>query len=152
MKNYSIQSFKECLFFIFCLFCFLLLSNNTFHLVFCTNICNWNKFQYKHIVVKQFYAQVSSKDICLFFIILFLCLFSFCLNFAWFHEALLLLRSLTDLVYSYIWKFPTNPRYKLSYKLKLRTTYFCKENPCNIFCFQCFMWNSRKLITWAKSV
>ena len=30
------------------------------------------------------------------------------------------------------------PRYKLSYKLKSRTTYFCKENPYNIFCFQFF--------------
>ena len=34
LKNYSIQSIKECLFFVFCMFCLLLLSNNTLYLMF----------------------------------------------------------------------------------------------------------------------
>ena len=35
LKNYSIQSFKECLFFVFCLFCLLLLlSNSTLYVMF----------------------------------------------------------------------------------------------------------------------
>ena len=81
LKNYSIQSFKECLFFISCLFCFLLLSNNALHVIFYAYICYWNTFQYKciiHItfhVVKQSHARMTSKDICLLFILLFLCLF-----------------------------------------------------------------------------
>ena len=105
LKNYSIQFFEECLFFVFCLFCFLLLSNNTFHVMFYTyrNTC-----QYKYIiqitfhVVKQTYARVTSKYICLIFILLFLCLFPFSLNFVLFHEALLLLCYIIVLVYSYI--------------------------------------------------
>ena len=86
LKNYSIGSFKECLFFVFCLFYFLLLPNNTLHVMF--YICYWNTFQFKYIiqitfyVVKQSHSRVTSKDICLVFIILFLCLFSFCLDFA----------------------------------------------------------------------
>ena len=59
LKNCSIQSFKECLFFVFCLFCFLLLSNNTLHVMFYTYICYWNTFQYKCITfhaVKQSHA------------------------------------------------------------------------------------------------
>ena len=54
-------------------------------LMFCFRIWYWNTFQYKYIIqitaVKQSDARVASKDICLFFIILFLCLFSFCLGF-----------------------------------------------------------------------
>ena len=34
LKNYSIQSIKECLFFVFCMFCLLLLSNNTLYVMF----------------------------------------------------------------------------------------------------------------------
>ena len=78
LKKYSIQSFKECLCFVFCLFCFLLLSNNTLHVMFYTYICYWNTFQYKYITfhaVKQSHERMTSKDICLLFIILFLCLF-----------------------------------------------------------------------------
>ena len=48
LKNCSIQSFKECLFFVFCFFCFLLLSNNILHVMFYTYICYWNTFQHKH--------------------------------------------------------------------------------------------------------
>ena len=84
------------------------LFNNTLHVIFYTYICYWSRFQYKYItfhVVKQSHAGVTSKDICLFFIILFLCLFLFFLNFILFHEALLFLRCLIDLVYSYILKF-----------------------------------------------
>ena len=90
LKNYSIQFFKECLFFVF-VFRFLLLSNNIFHVMFYTYICYWNTFQYNYTiyitqitfhVVKQSHAPVTSKDICLLFIILFLCLFSFCLDFS----------------------------------------------------------------------
>ena len=96
LKNYSIKSFKECLFFVFCLFCFLLLllllllSNNTLYVMFYTYICYWNIFQYKYIIqityhiVKQSHARVTSKDICLLFSILFLCLFPYCLDFVYF--------------------------------------------------------------------
>ena len=52
--------------------------------------------------VKQSHARMTLKNICLLFIILFFCLLPFCLDFVLFHEALLLLRYLTDLVYSYI--------------------------------------------------
>ena len=96
LKNYIIQSFKECLFSAFCLFRFLLLSNNTLLFMFYTYICHWNMFQNKYIrqitfhVVKHSPAQVTSKDICLLFIILFLRLFLFCLDFVLFCEALLL--------------------------------------------------------------
>ena len=44
LKNDSIQSFQECSFFVFCLFCFLLLSNSTLHVIFYTYICYWNTF------------------------------------------------------------------------------------------------------------
>ena len=65
LKNYSIQSFKECLFFIFCLFCFLLLSNNTLHVMFYTYICYWNTFQYKYIIQIAFHLMrewIQSKQ------------------------------------------------------------------------------------------
>ena len=77
MKNYSTQSVKECLFFVFCLFCFLLLSNNTIHLMFYTYICHWNTFHYKYIiqipfhVVKQSHVRVTSKNFCSLFIMFF---------------------------------------------------------------------------------
>ena len=61
LKSYSKQSFKECLFFVFCL-----------------------------LLHVQSHARVTSKDICLLFIILFLFLFAFCLDFVLFHEGLLL--------------------------------------------------------------
>ena len=92
----------------FLLVLFLLLFNNTLHVMFYTYICYWNTFQYKYImqitfhVVKQSHVWMSSKDICLLCIILFLCLFSFCLDSILFHEALLLLRCFIDPVYSYI--------------------------------------------------
>ena len=112
LKNYSIQSFEEYLFVAFGLFCFLLLSNNTLHVMFYTYICYWSTFQHSYIiqinshVVKRYHARVTSKDICLLFIILFLCLFPFCLEFVLFREVLVFLHCLIDLVYSYIWKFP----------------------------------------------
>ena len=90
LKNYWIQSSKECLPFVFCLFCFLLLSYNTLHKMFYTYICYWNIFQYKHMikitfhVLKQSHVRVTSKDICLYFI--FLCLFLFCLDFVLFKK------------------------------------------------------------------
>ena len=61
------QSFKEFLFSVFCLFCLSLLSNNTFHVILYTYICYWNKFQCKYIiqitfhVEKQFHARVTQK-------------------------------------------------------------------------------------------
>ena len=76
---------------------FLLLSNNTLHIMFYTYICYWNTFQYKYIiqitfhVVKQTHARVTSKDTCLLFIIFIFCQLLFCLDFVLFHEALLLL-------------------------------------------------------------
>ena len=66
LRKYSIQYFKECLFFVSCFFCFLLLSNNTLHVMVYTYI--WNVFQYKYIiqitfhVVKQYHARVTSKE------------------------------------------------------------------------------------------
>ena len=96
------QSFKEYLFFVFCLLCFWLLSNNTLHVIFYTYICYSNTFQYKYIiqstfhVEKQSHARVTLKGICLLFITLFICLFPFCIDFVLFQEALLspLLRTL----------------------------------------------------------
>ena len=88
--------------------CFLLLANTTLYVIFYTHICYWNTFQYKYIiqitfhVVKQSHVRLTSNDICLLFIILFLSVLSFCLNFVLFPEALLLLCCLIDLVYSYI--------------------------------------------------
>ena len=76
--------------------------------MFYTYIYYWNTFQYKYItqitfhVAKQYHARVTSKDICLLLITLFICLFPLCLDFVLFHEALLFLRCLIDLVYSYI--------------------------------------------------
>ena len=107
LKNWSMQSFKECLFFVFCLFCFLLLSNNTLHVMCYTYICYWNIFQYKYViqitfhVVKQFHARVTSKDIYLLFIILFF-YFRFILTFFLFREAVLFLHCLINLGYRYI--------------------------------------------------
>ena len=78
LKIYTEQSFNECLYLVFCLLCFMLLSNSTLHLMFYTYICYWNTFQYKYItqitfhVVKQSRTQTTQKDICLLFIILFL--------------------------------------------------------------------------------
>ena len=91
LKNYSVQSFKECLFFVFC-FCFLLLSNNILHVMFYSYICYWNTFQYKHIIHytnyfswgKTIHARVNSNDIWLLFI-LFLCLLTFILSFRCFY-------------------------------------------------------------------
>ena len=89
MKNEKLlnTTFKECLFFVFCLFCFLLLSNNILHVMFYTYICYWNTFQHKHnnliiscaIDFKRY--LLTLYHICLLFIILFLCLFLFCLDF-----------------------------------------------------------------------
>ena len=87
LKNYSIKSLKECLFFVFCLCWFLSLSNNTLHVMFYTYICYWNTFKYTWITqitfhgVKQSHSRVTSKDIYLLFIIFFLCLFLSCLDF-----------------------------------------------------------------------
>ena len=99
---------KKFVFFVFYLFCFYLLSNNTLHVMFYTYICYWNTFQYKYIIqitfhiVKQSHVRVTAKYICLPFIIFFLFLFPFCLDFVLFQEALLILCCLIDLVYSYI--------------------------------------------------
>ena len=49
LKKYSMQSFKECLLFVFCLFLFcfvLLLYNNTLHVMCYTYICYWNTCKY----------------------------------------------------------------------------------------------------------
>ena len=107
MKNYSIQSSKECLFFVFCLFCFLLLSNNTLHLMFYTYICYSNIFQYKYII--QINCPKTILCACDFKIYLFNIYHIFvCLDFILFHEALILLCCLTHfmlLVFSYTpWK------------------------------------------------
>ena len=79
-------------------FVFLLLSNNTLHVMLYTSICYWNTFQYKY---NNLIIQLTLKYIFLLFIILFLCLFLFCLDLFLFYEALLFPRCLIDLVYSY---------------------------------------------------
>ena len=72
--------------------------------MFCTYICFWKTFQYKGIiqitfhVVKQSHAWVTFKYICLLFMILFFWLFLLCLDFVLFHEALLFLDCLIDLL------------------------------------------------------
>ena len=88
MKNFSIHSFKKCLFFVFCLFWFLLLSNNTVHVIFYTYICYWNTFQYKHNNL-TISCAIDFKRYHIIFIILFLCLFLLCLDFVLFYKALL---------------------------------------------------------------
>ena len=52
-KNYSRQSFTESLFFIFCLFSFLLLSNNTLHVMFYIYIC----YLYLYLLLKRISIQ-----------------------------------------------------------------------------------------------
>ena len=47
LKKCSTQSFKECLFFVFCFLGFFLLSVNTLHLICYTYICYWNTFSIK---------------------------------------------------------------------------------------------------------
>ena len=69
MKNCSTQSFKECLFFVLFLFCFLLLSNNTLHVMSYAYICYWNTIQYKYIIQITLYTVVS-KVKCIILIIL----------------------------------------------------------------------------------
>ena len=104
-KNYSMQSLEDFFFFVFFLFCFFLLSNNTLHVMSCTYR---NTFHDKYImqitfhVVKRSYVQVTSKDICLLFIILFIYLFPFSLDFVLLHKALLLFCYIIDLLYSYM--------------------------------------------------
>ena len=61
------KNLRDRLFFVFFSFCFLLLSNNTLHVMSYTYICYWNRFQYKYIiqitfhVVKQSHARITSK-------------------------------------------------------------------------------------------
>ena len=55
LKNYSIQSFKECLYFVFCLFGFSLLLSSTLHLMCFTYICYWNL-----VSIKVHYTNYSS--------------------------------------------------------------------------------------------
>ena len=81
LKKYLTHSFKECLFFVFCLFFFFsLLSNNTLHVISYTHICYWNTFPCKYIiqitfhVVKLFMCEWLQKifvyfDICLAIVI-----------------------------------------------------------------------------------
>ena len=103
-KNISF-SFSACFSFCCCCCLLFLISNNTLHVMFYTYICHWNTFQYKYIIqttfhiTKQYYARVTSKDICFPFIILFICLFPSCLDFLLFHVVLLLFRCLIDLAY-----------------------------------------------------
>ena len=119
LKNCSIQSFKECLFFVFYLFCFLLLFNNTLHVMFYTYICYCNIFHNKYIiqitfhVVRQFHARVTSKDICLLFIIFF-SYFRFILTFfiSWSSP---LLHCLID------------HRYRYTYSEMCNADHFCKN-------------------------
>ena len=77
LKNYSIQSLKECLLFVFCMFCFLLLSNNTLHVMFYTYICYWNTCRKTISCVSDF----KSYLLTLYLIISFLFIdFSFSLG------------------------------------------------------------------------
>ena len=100
--------------FVFYLFYFLLLSNKTLYLMFYTYIWYWSRFQYKYIiqitVVKQCHARVTSKGICLFFILLFFCLFSFSFDSVLFHEVLLLLCCLTHFIPLVFFYTPWKPQ------------------------------------------
>ena len=51
LKIYSIQCFKECLFFMFFFCLFLSLANNTLHTMFYIYIGYWNTLQYKYILL-----------------------------------------------------------------------------------------------------
>ena len=57
----------------FLLVYFWFLSNNTLHVMLYTYICYWNTFQYKYIIQITFHvikqSHVTSKDICLLFMI-----------------------------------------------------------------------------------
>ena len=91
----------QSLFFVFCLFCFLLLSNNTLDVMFYTYICYWNTFQYKCTIQIIFSCRktiscASDFKRYLFTLLLFLRLFLFCLDIALFQEALLILQCWTD--------------------------------------------------------
>ena len=66
LNNPLIQSFKECLFFVLCLFCFLLLSYNTLHVLHVflyTYICYGNTFQYKYFIQITFHVAKQSHSL-----------------------------------------------------------------------------------------
>ena len=136
LKNYPIQSFKECLFFIFCLFYFLLLSNNTLHLMFYTYIVTETHFNniIQIAVVKQSHERVTSKNICLFFIMLFLCLFLFCLDFVFSLSSPPPSLFNGPCVQLYL-KHPNQSALHTGYKLDLRITYFVKKIHAKSFVF-----------------
>ena len=117
--------------------------------MFYTYICYWDTFQYKYItfhVVKRSHARVTSKDICLLFIILFLCLFPFCLNFTLFHEALLLLLYLIILC-TVISKCSTKAKTKATKKRRQKTFYFwccIEEGSINFVLLLCWKRGKQK--------
>ena len=130
LKNYSEQSFKECLCLVLCLLYFLLLSNSTLHLMFYIHICYWSTFQYKYIiqitfhVVKQSHTQMTSKDICLLFIMLFLYLF-----------------------YSMKLSFSSSPQMFPICQFKSTQKFLLELKAFPTFSFVCFLWK----ITWHLS-
>ena len=60
LKNHSMQSFKERMFFFFCVFCFLFLSNNILHIMFYTYICYCNTFQFKYNIEITFHVNINT--------------------------------------------------------------------------------------------
>ena len=74
----------------------LLLSNNTHHVLFYNYICYWNPFQYIIHYTNLFSCRKTMREwlqkICLLLTTPTFCLSLFCLDYALFHEALLLLR------------------------------------------------------------
>ena len=51
---------KNVLFFVFCLFCLLLLSCNTLHIMLYTYICYWNTLRYKYFIQITFHVVKQS--------------------------------------------------------------------------------------------
>ena len=139
------------MFFVFCLFCFLLLSinilhvTNILHATFYTYICYWNTFQYKDIKitfhdVKQSHAQVTLKYICLLFVI-FACLFSvfpFAKSNLRENFFTLLQHSLTFLLFVFITKI-TWHLYKVNKNVNIDTKIESAIEPTFSFC----VWGSR---------
>ena len=132
LKNYSIQAWKECLYFIFCLFGFLLLSSNTFHLMYFTYICYWSTFSIK-IHYTNYFSCCKTISCASEFERYLFTVYHIISLFALFHEALLLKLSsnlreksfthfsnfLTILLFVFIEKY-------LIYSLKRPINYCCR--------------------------
>ena len=90
--------FQRMFFFVFCLFCFMLLSNNTLHVMLYTYICYWNTFQYKYIYFSCRKIMSCASDIKRYLFSLYhIISLPISVLLVLFHEALLLFRCLFSL-------------------------------------------------------